>query len=203
VPNLFMVANPLKVVRASGSIITAEVSLGYDVPHVQVSEILRAATAVAGLKDGFVHVRELGDYAISYRVAGLLEDIQSLISARSTLMGAMLDALHEANIEIVSPNFMNTRALPLEQKFIPTITRTHRGVAQATAEELAFDKAEDAASVEKIRAAITQIEADIGALKGAKDEQSGAQLKALEQRKALLIAQMKNADEKLKSLDAD
>ena len=172
-------------------------------PHVQVSEILRAATAVAGLKDGFVHVRELGDYAISYRVAGLLEDIQSLISARSTLMGAMLDALHEANIEIVSPNFMNTRALPLEQKFIPTITRTHRGVAQATAEELAFDKAEDAASVEKIRAAITQIEADIGALKGAKDEQSGAQLKALEQRKALLIAQMKNADEKLKSLDAD
>ena len=106
VPNLFMVTQPLHVVRASGTIIHAEVSLGYDVHHGRVSEVLLAA-----LKDAFVQVRELGDFAVSYRVAGLLEDVQSLISARSDLRRAVLDALHAADIEIVSPSFMNTRAL--------------------------------------------------------------------------------------------
>ncbi len=85
VPNLFMVTQPLQVVRASGTIIHAEVSLGYDVHHDRAMDVLLAAAAQAGLKDAFVHVRELGDFSISYRVAGLLEDVQSLISARSAL----------------------------------------------------------------------------------------------------------------------
>ena len=85
VPNLNMVTQPMKVVRASGTIITAELSLGYDVPHSRVGELLNAAAANAGLKDSFVHVRELGDFSITYRVAGLLEDVHSLISARSKL----------------------------------------------------------------------------------------------------------------------
>ena len=33
VPNLYMVTQPMQVVRSSGTIITAEVSLGYDVSH--------------------------------------------------------------------------------------------------------------------------------------------------------------------------
>ena len=49
VPNLYMVTQPLQVVRASGSIITAEVSLGYDVPHDRVADILCKASAAAGL----------------------------------------------------------------------------------------------------------------------------------------------------------
>ena len=43
VPNLYMVTQPLKVVRASGTIIQGEVSLGYDVPHSRATEILCAA----------------------------------------------------------------------------------------------------------------------------------------------------------------
>lgn len=35
-PNLYMVTHPLQVVRSSGTIITAEVSLGYDVPNSEV-----------------------------------------------------------------------------------------------------------------------------------------------------------------------
>ncbi|MEJ2274148.1 MAG: mechanosensitive ion channel family protein [Woeseiaceae bacterium] len=99
VPNIYMVNQPLKVVRASGTIITAEVSLGYDVPHGRAAEVLRKAAANAELKDGFVQVRELGDFSVTYRVAGLLEDVTSLISARSRLRAAMLDALHAADIE--------------------------------------------------------------------------------------------------------
>jgi small conductance mechanosensitive channel len=85
IPNLYMVTQPLKVVRASGTIVTAEVSLGYEISHAEVREVLRKAATEIDLKDPFVHVRELGDYSVLYRVAGLLEDVQSLISARSRL----------------------------------------------------------------------------------------------------------------------
>jgi small conductance mechanosensitive channel len=40
VPNLFMVTQPLHVVRASGAIIHTEVSLGYDLHHSRVSDVL-------------------------------------------------------------------------------------------------------------------------------------------------------------------
>ena len=45
VPNLFMVTRPLHVVRASGTIIHTEVSLGYDLHHARVTDVLLAAAA--------------------------------------------------------------------------------------------------------------------------------------------------------------
>ena len=92
VPYMYMVTQPLQIVRSSGTIITAEVSLGYDVAYQQIFDVLRRATAQAGLSDGFVQVRELGDFSVTYRAAGLLLDVDSLISARSRLREAMLDA---------------------------------------------------------------------------------------------------------------
>ena len=99
---------PMKVVRASGTIVSAEVSLGYDLARARVSDVMLQAALDAGLTDAFVHVRALGDFSVTYRVAGLLADVGSLISARSHPREHMLDALHGAGIEIVSPTFMNT-----------------------------------------------------------------------------------------------
>ncbi|MFT6386901.1 MAG: hypothetical protein ACJAUP_000270 [Cellvibrionaceae bacterium] len=48
-------------------------SLAYNIPHPQVSELLCHATDTAGLSDGLVQIRELGDFAIFYRAAGLLQ----------------------------------------------------------------------------------------------------------------------------------
>ena len=200
VPNLFMVTQPLQVVRASGSIITAEVSLGYDVPNSKVVDILCNAAEKAGLKDSFVHVRELGDFSVVYRVAGLLEDIQSLISARSRLRAAMLDALHEANIEIVSPNFMNTRALREDKAFIPAPSRKRaKAEAQAAAESLAFDKAEDAASLEKLRVQIQQVDDQLAVIDEEKSESSAAKTAELEAKKVQLVELLKYADDEIKA----
>ena len=202
VPNLFMVTQPLQVVRASGSIITAEVSLGYDVSHARATEILCAAAADAGLKDGFVHVRELGDFSVLYRVAGLLEDIQSLISARSKLRAEMLDALHEAGVEIVSPNFMNTRALQDGKAFIPAPTRKQPEASHAAAEDLAFDKAEDAASMEKIRVQIQKVDEEIAAMDADKSEPNAQKKSALEAKKVRLLERLKSADEAIKAKES-
>src|SRR5210317_512337 len=54
VPNLFMVTQPLHVVRKSGTIVGCKLSLGYDVHHERVEEILLAAASRVGLKDAFV-----------------------------------------------------------------------------------------------------------------------------------------------------
>ncbi len=195
VPNLYMVTQPMQVVRASGTIITAEVSLGYDVGHRRVVKLLREATHVAGLKDGFVQVRELGDFSIVYRVAGLLEDVKSLISARSRLREAMLDALHDGGIEIVSPNFMTTRALDPQRSVIPVTKRRQPAPARTQGEDVAFDKAEDAASVESLRKDLQKLEAALLAANGkaAVDTDDDARA-ALQTRRDALRARLAEAE---------
>jgi small-conductance mechanosensitive channel len=198
VPNLFMVTQPLHVVRASGTIIHAEVSLGYDVHHGRVSDVLLAAAATTGLKDAFVQVRELGDFAVSYRVAGLLEEVQSLISARSDLRRAVLDALHGADIEIVSPNFMNTRALAEHARFVPAPSRRPlaRRATETRAEEVAFDIAEEAATIEELRKALESIDSELEQMKEGESLPDGALVERLEARRSRLEAELQAAQER-------
>ena len=195
VPNLYMVTQPLHVVRASGTIINMEVSLGYDIHHRRVSDVLVAATEAMGLKDGFVHVRELGDFAVTYRVAGLLEDVQSLISARAQLRKAVLDALHAAGIEIVSPRFMNTRSIDDGQHFIPAADRRQppETEQEKPVESIAFDLAAEAASLEELRKAISAIDVE---LSDKEKPVSDARRSSLETRKARLLAEVEAAEKR-------
>ncbi len=190
VPNLFLVTQPMKVVRASGTVVSAEVSLGYDVPRAQVTDVLLQAAQEAGLTDDFVHVRALGDFSVTYRVAGLLTDVNSLISARSRLRECMLDALHGAGIEIVSPTFMNTRALGPDRVVLPESEPaivTHEGTV---AEEVVFEKAEEAASIEHLRDALRELDEEV-------DDASGgdraSERHALKTKKAAIEAQIATA----------
>ena len=196
VPNLFMVTQPLHVVRSSGTIIHAELSLGYDVHHEQVRDVLLAAASRAGLKDAFVQIRKLGDFSINYRVAGLLEDVQSLISAGSDLRRAVLDALHAADIEIVSPNFMNTRALTEQQRFMPQPPgrRPSGRKIETRAEQVAFDVAEEAASVEELRKALELVEKELAELKRGEKPGDPAAKGRLEARKERLAAELEAAE---------
>ena len=201
VPNLYMVTQPMQVVRASGTIISAEISLGYEVSHIDVSRILCEAATRADLTDSFVHVRQLGDFSVTYRVAGLLEDVKSLISARSKLRESMLDALHKANIEIVSPNFMNTRAIADGKMFIPEPARDLRKKESTQAEDIVFDKAEEAASVEEIRRAIEVVDTELTVLEKEGGDEIVVSKDRLIARRSRLIAQLKAAEEERKAAE--
>jgi small-conductance mechanosensitive channel len=157
-PNLHMVANPVKVVRASGTIVSADVSLGYDVDRVTAEQLLLQAAEAADLSDAFVRVMALSDHAVSYRVSGFLEDVKHLLSVRSQLHAQVLDALHGGGVEIVSPTFMNQRVLAEGQRFAADPTRrreTGKGEGEAgetaAPEDIVFDKAESAAFREQLR----------------------------------------------------
>ncbi|MEO1534091.1 MAG: mechanosensitive ion channel family protein, partial [Planctomycetota bacterium] len=151
VPNSFMIAHPVRTVRQDGTIVTCELSLGYDVPHSKIETLLAKAVEKAGLTDAYVQIRELGDFSVTYRAAGFLSDVKSLLTARSRLRAAILDTLHGAGVEIVSPTFMNQRRV--EEPVIAERSRKDP-MAKSAFESMIFDKAEDAERVERVREAL-------------------------------------------------
>ena len=154
-PNLYLVTNPVKVIRSSGTIISADVSLGYDVPRSRIEELLIEAANAAELKEPFVYIMSLGDFSVTYRINGLLPEVKHTLSTRSRLREMMLDKLHEGGIEIVSPTFMNQRVWPAEKQFRPRSsgqsTESNGMKEKPKPEDLVFDKAEEAESLEKLR----------------------------------------------------
>jgi small conductance mechanosensitive channel len=166
-PNRYIVTNPVKVIRASATLLTAEFSLGYDIQRKVIERSLLSAAREAGLKDPFVHIMDLGDFSVKYRVAGLLTDVKGIISARSKLRESVLDNLHRTGIEIVSPTFMNQRALPENRRFIP---EPPMGIISEPEEEeipekALFGKAEQAESIEKLRIRREELQKELEKLK--------------------------------------
>ncbi|RDV26633.1 mechanosensitive ion channel family protein [Alteromonas aestuariivivens] len=150
--NNTLITSPVTVVRSSGAIISVELSLGYEIFHGDIeAELIKAAESIE-LEEPFVQITQLGDFSVSYRVAGLLKDVKSMLGARSRLHKAVLDHLHQAGIEIVSPSFMNQRA---QQPGVQMIPR-HKVVTSDSAEEgdpdaIVFDKAQEAEQQESKR----------------------------------------------------
>ncbi|MEZ5360673.1 MAG: mechanosensitive ion channel family protein [Candidatus Zixiibacteriota bacterium] len=165
-PNLFVASHPVEVLRSSGTIISATVSLGYDIPRAKIKKLLLEAAENAELTEPFVHVMELGDFSVTYRVAGLLGEAKQFLSGRSRLREKMLDVLHDGGVEIVSPTFMNTRPLTSSEKFIPLSDKilTKEPERQAEVESVAFDKADEAESLENLEQMLTDAMAQIDAV---------------------------------------
>ena len=207
-PNLHLVTNPVKVIRASGTIISAEISLGYDVPHGQVEALLAAAATDAGLDDPFVLLLSLGDFSVTYRISGLLGEVKQLLTVRSRLRVAMLDQMHGAGVEIVSPSFMNQRVLSPEARVLP-VGAMSRPVADSgpTIETIAFDKADDAESLDELVATHKQTREAIAELADAPatadPEQTRRRQDQLTRRLASLEAAIADKQEAAKVEDAD
>jgi small-conductance mechanosensitive channel len=187
IPNLYLTTHPVTTTRSSGTIVSATVSLGYDVSRTKIEELLLVAAGNTGLQDPFVQILDLGDFSVTYRVAGLLEEVKQLLTTRSRLRGCMLDALHEGGIEIVSPNFMNQRVLDPDRPFIPRQDRRAKepeesAAAERAPEAVVFDKADEAESIAQLRErwkqASEQVEALEAERKAVEDEQAGAALDA-------------------------
>lgn len=154
IPNMFLITNPVNVVRSSGTIISATVSLGYDVPHELIKEQLKKAALDVKLEEPFFQILELGDFSVTYRIAGFLKEVNILLSAQSKLRQMMLDNLHSANIEIVSPTFMNQRQLKIGDLMVPQKKRGRKAKIvseEQTPEEIIFDKADEAQKIEELQ----------------------------------------------------
>jgi small conductance mechanosensitive channel len=165
-PNMYLVSNPVTVVRSSGTIVSARVSLSYDIARSRVEPLMKAAAERADLQEPFVQVTALGDYAVTYRVAGFLPDVKQLLTARSRLRKRILDTLHGEGIEIASPSIMLQRPLPPEREIIPAEAAAPPEVrVEEAPEALIFDKAEEAEEIELLRLEREELNAQIDELK--------------------------------------
>jgi small conductance mechanosensitive channel len=184
-PNIYLVQNPVKVIRYSGTVVSAKVSLGYDVPHPQVISLLREAARNADLQDPFVEIVDLGDFSIIYRVAGVLTQVKQLLTVRSNLRAMVLEALHGAGVEIVSPHYMNQRQLRDQDRAMPPRSAdvTTAGEVQVPAERI-FDKADQAEGFEKLRLEHARVEAEIVQLEKQLKESNETSRPDLEQKRA-------------------
>ncbi|MCP5023479.1 MAG: mechanosensitive ion channel family protein [bacterium] len=186
-PNLLLVTQPIKVVRRSGTVVSATVSLGYEIPWSKVEKALLEAATRAHLQDPFVQVKELGDFSVVYRTAGMLEEVRSLFTKRSDLRTHMLDCLHEDGIQILSPNYINLRGL--SENAPETVPEKMENQAQsgkalgAAPTDLIFDKAESAAALDSRREDLVQVEKELASEDG-KDKSSRDSLE--KRRKRLL-----------------
>ena len=164
-PNLYVISNPVKVVDQSGTIISAELSIGFDTHRRRVREHLIAAAEAAELQEPFVHIMDIGDYAVRYKVAGFLEDISTLVTKRSELRSQMLDKLHQAGVEVMTPSVMNQRPLPADTLVIPKRELSPEAEADSgQAEKLMFDKAELAARVQRFTEQRDTLKAELKAM---------------------------------------
>lgn len=150
--NSFLTAHPITVIRSSGAIVSATLSLGYDVHHAKVEPLLVKAAANVGLEEPFTQILELGNFSITYRVSGLLLEVGTLLTARSNLYRQILDVLHGAGVEILSPSFIAQRPVAPGQSILPkAVARSARPGKSPKAEDIVFDKAEDAEQRAKLR----------------------------------------------------
>ncbi|GAB3111377.1 mechanosensitive ion channel family protein [Aestuariicella hydrocarbonica] len=188
VPNLFISSHPVKVVHADGTVVSAEVTLGYDVDHHLIEAMLLQAATDANLEEPFVYVMDLGDYSVKYRVAGFLKQVKHLLSSRSMLRKKMMDRLHEQNIEIVSPAFMNQRqinsdVIPQRSFVIPD------NPAEIGPESLIFDKAERAQQLNELKESYNELKLELKAM----DSGNEPDTDALKSRKLRRLKALKRA----------
>jgi small conductance mechanosensitive channel len=172
-PNSYCIRNPVRTIRSSGTLISASLSLGYDLDHNQIEGLLLEAAKSAGLEDPFVHILELGDFAVTYRVSGFLSEPKFLISSRSHLYESVLDTLHGEGLEIMSPTYVNQKRLETAHRAVPTgKTPPVRSASEkARMEEIAFDKAERASALEQEKNdLVKQLQEFEGRIKESRDE---------------------------------
>lgn len=160
IPNLYLATRPLTNTRKSDTIISTEVSLGYDVSRKLISQALKDAALKTGLTKPYVYIISLGDFSIVYRISGFLEDTDNYFSTSYSLNKYVLDALHNQNIEIVSPNFINQRQIG-DKEFISK-HQSNPQTEENPNENQIFDKAKTfeklESTKEKLQKELTQTE---------------------------------------------
>ncbi len=170
-PNLYLVTNAVTVIPSDKALIDATLSLGYDVSHHDIEPILLSAAKKIGLTDAFVQVTELGDFSISYRVAGFWDNPKLLLTARSNLRKQVIDSLHSKGVEIVSPTFMNQRQYHRDEIFISEVKAYQERQNSKTEKSQVFDKAEIAEKIEMLKNQLQTLETEFKMAKENKNEE--------------------------------
>ncbi|MDB9744053.1 mechanosensitive ion channel family protein [Fibrobacterales bacterium] len=94
--------------------IKVSISIGYDVKHTVVEELLmKASQLTAGVVNNpksFVLIKSLEDFYIAYELNASLKSAEAMPRIKSNLHAHILDCFNEAGIEILSPHYRAERS---------------------------------------------------------------------------------------------
>lgn len=200
-PNLFAASKPVHVMDSRGTLVSCSVSLGYDLHRLKVEAALEAAAQRSGLEEAFVHITSLGDFSVTYRISGFLKEVKTYVSTRSRLHAYVLDALHEAGMEIVSPTFMNQRVLDSRERMIPSRPgeSLYRDEKDPDPETVIFAKAEAAHKLETLVEGIEALRERIRSMEEEKKSSRDSSAASLSERIQRMRAWLKVLEEKLEA----
>ncbi len=162
-PNMLLVNTPVTVLHREGTSIQIDVSLGYDRHHYEIESLLKQAALSAGLEEPYVLIVDLLDHAINYRVAGFVSELRNPIAERSKLRVQVLNTLHEADIEITSPQVVAQRQQTGDTRTLPDhiVQAADRHTEDDLNVSKVFDIAEAAANAEQLKQNIADTEGAI------------------------------------------
>ena len=109
---------------SEGLVLTVSAGIGYDVEwrtvHRLMIEAARRTERVLAEPPPSVWQTALGDYAVSYELRAWTDDARRMGETHSKLRGNVLDAFHQAGVEIMTPGILAHRdasrpAIPAEQ----------------------------------------------------------------------------------------
>lgn len=91
-----------------GIIVHTKITIGYDEPHQKIEALLlEAADKTDGIKKHpkpFVRITALDDFYVEYEINGSTDRAKTLSAVYSALHQNILDTLHGAGVEIMSPH---------------------------------------------------------------------------------------------------
>lgn len=207
IPNLFIANNPVKLIRKTNSVISASVSLGYDISRDKIEKALKDAAISTGLSDPYVYITNLGDFSVTYKIHGFLDDSSKYFSTSSLLNARVMDKLHDEKIEIVSPAFMNQRRVD-DKEFVPKHVIEKPGFTdEKSPEDLVFDEAIKSEKIEIKKDYLKEIDKKQVALKDKlkdlKDDNEIEEVKSLMKRNAGLKERIESSIKEQLESDKD
>ena len=107
------VLNCNRVANREGLIVTVRIGIGYDVPWGRVHELLRDAAqkthAIVPAPSPTVCELSLDDYAVTYELRAVTDELTRLGAIRAELHRSVLDAFNQAGVEIMTPSVYSLR----------------------------------------------------------------------------------------------
>ena len=102
-----------------GIIVHTKITIGYDEPWKKIESLLvQAAENTDGIKrhpKPFVRITALDDFYVEYEINGITDRAKTLSTVYSVLHQQILDTMHGAGVEIMSPHIEAQRSdLPLQ-----------------------------------------------------------------------------------------
>lgn len=124
IPNAVLVASPIhnysKLSHTHGTLLTAKVTIGYDVPwrqvHAMLEEAARRTPRVLKNPVPYVYQRALSDFYVEYELFVGIDGAMQRVPIQSALHATIQDVFNEHGVQIMSPHFLGQ---PSEAVVVP------------------------------------------------------------------------------------